>query len=343
MKTKIHGLGLQGEAIAYAMHKLGYEVFVEEQKAQKFNDSKTKLQRLGCTINRARDLDYDVVISCLPSFLNLELAERCVYNNTPYCDLGNDQAISLAIRDLGREMNSPVFPDLGLAPGLINILAANCQAKNLKLMAGALPICPKGELAFNLTSCEYGIYVDYTGVHDILRNGKIESMGSLSEIETIYIDKNLGVPKFYFEAAHTKNGLGCSVPDFNERGYLNYEFKSIRYSMHFKQILFLLNECRVSRMEFKQIMHHACPPTKQDFVVLGLIADDKQWFTGIMHDEHWTAMQKVTACTAGIVADMLAKRIIPVPTPTYFDVPLQELLNKLNQFGIVIDFSLPTL
>ena len=88
----------------------------------------------------------DIVISSLPYHQTEMIGYWCVDNGMRYCDLGGRVDVSRNINKhaLGAA-TKPVFTDLGLAPGWVNILAEEgCrqlhrQATTVKMMVGGLP------------------------------------------------------------------------------------------------------------------------------------------------------------------------------------------------------------
>src|SRR5690625_3287259 len=64
------------------------------------------------------------VISCLPYFLNIKIAEIAVETAVHYFDLTEDVPTLNAVRKLSENSNSVLAPQCGLAPGFIGILGA---------------------------------------------------------------------------------------------------------------------------------------------------------------------------------------------------------------------------
>ena len=337
MKAKILGLGKQGRAVAYAMNKLGYQVYGYDQSSICFEEAEKHLEKLNCKIIKDKEsIDFDVIISCLPYASNIPIANWAAYYKIPYCDLGGNPAISKQIINIGREHGSLTFPDLGLAPGLINILAAELSKvyKNLSLLVGGLPMHPEGRLEYAQVFSLDGLWNEYVGEDQIISNKKIKTIKTFTNIAT-YLFKDIREIKYpYLQGAYTKGGLGNSIDDFLAHGVENYEYKTLRNTNHFDYISFLLNDCQLNEREFKNIIEKACPPTKEDFVIMGIKSDDKLWHQLVIHDDDWTAMQKTTAFPTAVVADLIAQR--KINSPSYFNVPFEEFKKGMGELGIFL-------
>jgi len=124
----VFGAGRMGAVIAHAMKKLGHDVSVADASTKaldKLSPSyKTYLiNNLDENLKVILSKPFSLVISALPYHATKKVANVCIDNNIPYCDLGGSVPVSQDINNYAIEMGSMVFTDLGLAPGLVNILA----------------------------------------------------------------------------------------------------------------------------------------------------------------------------------------------------------------------------
>ncbi|HLW33846.1 MAG TPA: saccharopine dehydrogenase NADP-binding domain-containing protein, partial [Aequorivita sp.] len=91
--------------------------------------------------------DKDAVVSCLPYFLNIKIAETAVDMGVHYFDLTEDVPTLNAIQKMAENSKSVLAPQCGLAPGFIGILGAGLynqfsEVRAVKLRVGALPLHP---------------------------------------------------------------------------------------------------------------------------------------------------------------------------------------------------------
>src|SRR5690606_25549837 len=98
------------------------------------------------------------------------------------------------------------IPDLGVAPGMINILAGYGaslldQTDSIYLAVGGIPPSPGPPLEYNHVFSLEGLFDHYADVATIIRDGKKVYLRSLSEIEPIVFD-DFGD----LEACHTSGG-----------------------------------------------------------------------------------------------------------------------------------------
>jgi len=165
------GVGRMGTAIAYAMDKFGFQVTGMDTNRDAANNIPKKTNHEQTTdadgnnvagperndflvVKDADDIltglnvlnKFDVVISSLPYHQTEKVGLWCVDNGVRYCDLGGRVDVSQNINNAAKERaTAPVFTDLGLAPGLVNILAEEgCrkihgQPENVQMMVGGLP------------------------------------------------------------------------------------------------------------------------------------------------------------------------------------------------------------
>src|SRR5699024_9192458 len=68
--------------------------------------------------------NMDAVVSCLPYFLNIKIAEIAVQMGVHYFDLTEDVPTLHAIQKMSSESHVALVPQCGLAPGFIGILGA---------------------------------------------------------------------------------------------------------------------------------------------------------------------------------------------------------------------------
>lgn len=89
--------------------------------------------------------DKDAVVSCLPYFLNIKIAETAVDMGVHYFDLTEDVPTLNAILKMAQNSKSVLAPQCGLAPGFIGILGAGLysqfsEIRSVQLRVGALQV-----------------------------------------------------------------------------------------------------------------------------------------------------------------------------------------------------------
>ncbi|MDQ3519924.1 MAG: saccharopine dehydrogenase NADP-binding domain-containing protein, partial [Gemmatimonadota bacterium] len=179
--------------------------------------------------------ESDSVMSAIPYYFNLQLAEQAVQSRANFCDLGGNTEIVFQQKELdaaAKTQNVTVVPDCGLAPGMVNILAQHGinqldSVSSLRIYVGGLPQNPEPPLGYQIVYSLEGVLDYYTTLSWIVRDGKRVQMKALSERERVDFPKPVGE----LEAFHTAGGL--STMAFRYEGKIpSMEYKTLRYPGH---------------------------------------------------------------------------------------------------------------
>ena len=323
MKVIVYGCGQMGTCLTYRLYQLGYQVEIYDDFEEQMRLAKQKLHQFF-NVNVAADLTQaDAIISATMFEKNIEIATHCLENNIPYFDLGGDPKTDHAIYELSKKFNGTVFCSLGLAPGMVNIIAESMikeGTNTVKMRVGGLPKNPTNRLKYNTSWSPEGLANEYLGEYDVVRNGKLERVSTLDGVETLELEGNI------FEAFYTKGAVATSLNTSLARGIQNIDYKTIRYPGHNEYLKFMVEDLGLNNVKtFANYLQIACPPTKEDVVWVYVQVDEEKRYLKIEHDEHWTAMQKATAFPAAAVVHLFLSGCIPRKNVlTYADVPFEE-------------------
>src|SRR5204863_729274 len=113
-----------------------------------------------------------------------------------FCDLGGNNYIvddQLALDAEAKAAGINIIPDCGLAPGMVSILAmhgaANFdQVDEIHIRVGGLPQKPESPLNYQLVFSVEGLINEYIEVARVIRNGKITTVESMTELEELSFD-----------------------------------------------------------------------------------------------------------------------------------------------------------
>jgi lysine 6-dehydrogenase len=178
---------------------------------------------------------HDAVLSAIPYYFNGPLAALAVASGVHFCDLGGNTEIVLEQKKLDAEARAKglsIMPDCGLAPGMVNILAAEGirrldTAREVRIYVGGLPQHPEPPLNYQIVYSLEGALDYYTTQSWVLREGKPTQVDALSEIEPVQFPEPVG----QLEAFHTAGGI--STMPFAYAGKLEtMEYKTLRYPGH---------------------------------------------------------------------------------------------------------------
>ena len=208
------------------------------------------------------------VISGLPYYCNVGVAEIARSENLHYFDLTEDVEVTRAVRKLAAGADTVFVPQCGLAPGFISIAANELiqhfdELRSVKLRVGALPQHPNNVLKYSLTWSTDGVINEYGNLCQSIIGGKEVDVLPLEGLEEIEIDGTL------YEAFNTSGGLGSLAETYDGR-VTSMNYKTIRYPGHCEQIRLLMNGLKLNddRATLKRILENAVPQTLQDVVII---------------------------------------------------------------------------
>ena len=257
------------------------------------------------------------VISSLPYFCNVPVAEIARKEGLHYFDLTEDVAVTDAVRKLAHGAEQAFAPQCGLAPGFISI-AANELMKHfdtvtsVKMRVGALPQHPNNVLKYSLNWSIDGIINEYGNMCRSIVNGREVDVLPLEGLEQIEIDGTR------YEAFNTSGGLGSLWETYADQvNTMNY--KTIRYPGHCEQIRLLMNGLKLNhdRETLKHILENAVPQTLQDVVVIyaavtgyqdGQLREENyvnKVYPQVVAGRLWSAIQITTAAGICSIVDLV--------------------------------------
>jgi saccharopine dehydrogenase-like NADP-dependent oxidoreductase len=333
MIANVIGAGKMGLPITYGMAKLGCDVCLSDSHAGKMMEGGKLLEQEGYSVVLGENYDADITISAAPIKANYEIAKRCALEGIRYVDLGGNPEVSARIS--GYKRSVPFFPDMGLAPGWANILAEQAVRihprvpDTVNIRVGGLPANPQdgGILKYSLLFNSGGLYNEYTGPAEFLRDGKLETATALSELDDA--PSRLGP----LEAFLTKGGLNRTALSMQTQGVQNCMYRTLRYPGHHKYLKFMLDDCGMDEKQFCTSIERMCKVNSYDLTVIQIDVDDTCYEHVVHASRQWSAMQMATAFPTCAVAYLMAQgKFDNVTTVNYEDVPygeFRDLLDKL--------------
>ncbi|WP_077622871.1 saccharopine dehydrogenase family protein [Sediminibacillus massiliensis] len=308
---------------------------------------------------------YDVCINALFYSFNEKVAQAAIEVGVHSVDLGGHIGhITDRVLDLSSEAKAAgvtIIPDLGVAPGMINILSGHGVSKldqlaSIRLFVGGIPVQAEPPLEYNHVFSMEGLMDHYTDPSTIIRNGKMIEIPSLSEVERLYFDR-FGP----LEAFHTSGGTSTLLKSYPSIDTL--EYKTIRYPGHAEKMKLLVdlnltrNDIEVSvgksQVTPREVLLKTIDPIvelkdKDDVVLLrvivGGVKDTRnttyQYEMTTFKDRanQVTAMARATANTISVVAQMVGSNIIRkrgVHPPEQI-VPGDVYMKEMAKRGVVI-------
>jgi saccharopine dehydrogenase-like NADP-dependent oxidoreductase len=259
----------------------------------------------------------EAVISSLPYYCNVGVAEAARAAGAHYFDLTEDVDVTRAVIRIAQGAAQAFVPQCGLAPGFISIAANELMShfdrlRAVKLRVGALPQHPNNVLKYSLTWSTEGLINEYGNPCQAIADGRTLEVAPLEGLEEIEIDGTL------YEAFNTSGGLGSLAESHGARcESMNY--KTIRYPGHCAQMRLLMNDLKLNqdRKTLKHVLENAVPQTLQDVVIVYAAVTGTQ--DGELREENyvnkiypqmiagrlWSAIQVTTAAGISAVVDLV--------------------------------------
>ncbi|HKC39915.1 MAG TPA: saccharopine dehydrogenase C-terminal domain-containing protein [Gemmatimonadales bacterium] len=247
MRMLVLGAGLQGSACAYDLlqrpevervtladlHPRRAAPFLIKRKNKRLVTARLDAK----SGPRLRKLmrGHDAVMNALPYYFNYPVAKAAVTMGLHCADLGGNTEIVQKQKTLhaaAQKKHVSVIPDCGLAPGMVNIIAAEGirqvgDADSVKIFVGGLPQHPEPPLNYQIVYSLEGALDYYTTPSWVLREGRPVQVDALSELEAVEFPSPVGT----LEAFHT--GGGISTMPWAYRGKVRtMEYKTLRYPGH---------------------------------------------------------------------------------------------------------------
>jgi lysine 6-dehydrogenase len=247
MRMLVLGAGLQGSACAYDLlqNPAVSQVRLADLRFDHLPPFLAPLSgpRLLPTPLDVRDRDAvlavmresDAVMSAIPYYFNLQLAECAVEAGVHFCDLGGNTEIVFQQKALvarAAQKGITIVPDCGVAPGMVNIFAEHGirqldAVESVRIYVGGLPQNPEPPLNYQIVYSLEGVLDYYTTLSWVVRKGKREQVVALSEREIVAFPQPVGD----LEAFHTAGGLSTMAWRY-EGKIPTMEYKTLRYPGH---------------------------------------------------------------------------------------------------------------
>lgn len=319
-KIAVLGLGKVGSLVATLL-STKYQVTGVDQNIGKEDFHFKAVNADVSDDNSLRELlaDKEAVVSCLPYFLNIKIAETAAELGVHYFDLTEDVPTLNAIKKIAAKSNAVLAPQCGLAPGFIGILGAGLynkfsEIRSVKLRVGALPLHPMGQLGYSFTWSAEGVINEYLNDAEVIHNGQRKMLASLGDLESININ---GRP---YEAFLTSGGLGTMCETLEGR-VDSLDYKTIRYPGHRDGMKLFLYDLKMKndRDQAKAILNNALPLVDEDIVLVYAAVEgimdgqlrrkefSESYRNISINKKDWRAISWTTACSISAVVDLVSE------------------------------------
>lgn len=247
MRMLVLGAGLQGSACAYDLlqrpevdrvtladlHPERAAAFLKKRKTKRLVTARLDANKAGALQKLLRG--HDAVMNALPYYFNYPVSKAAVSGGLHCADLGGNTEIvqkQKTLHKAAQRKKVSVIADCGLAPGMVNIIAAEGirrvgEAETVKIFVGGLPQNPEPPLNYQIVYSLEGALDYYTTPSWVLREGRPARVDALSELEEVQFPSPVGT----LEAFHTGGGIS-TMPWAYSGKIRTMEYKTLRYPGH---------------------------------------------------------------------------------------------------------------
>ncbi|MEL9991816.1 MAG: saccharopine dehydrogenase C-terminal domain-containing protein [Thermoproteus sp.] len=289
----------------------------------------------------------DLAISALPGPVAYRAARRILERGLDLIDISYMPEDAFTLNDVAKKSGARYVPDAGVAPGLSNVLVGRLLSEagklnSVKIYVGGVPKAPVGPLGYSITWSPYDLIEEYTRPARIIREGRMESVDPLSEVEIV--ETPLGkMEAFYTDGLRTLLQT-VKVPNMFE--------KTLRWPGHVEKIrllrdLGLMSDEIIEGAKPKQVLASLLGRLKFDVPdvvymrVVGETADGKTTYEVLVEPQGvWSAMQRATGLSAVALMSVVKDLDPGVTAPEYIGLSNKlapRVLAYLKQNGISIN------
>jgi lysine 6-dehydrogenase len=242
MNIAVLGAGMVGRAIALDLaSSFTITSFdLSEQNLQLLKERNSSIQTQQADLKQydqyAKWLaPFDIVVTAVPGFMGFDLLKAVINCRKNVADISFFPEDALQLDKLAKEKNVTVITDIGVAPGLSNLILGRYNEEitvtNFECYVGGLPKIRKKPFEYKAPFSPADVIEEYIRPARLKENGEIVTKPALSEREYINFD---GVGTL--EAFNT-DGLRSLL--FTMPHIANMKEKTLRYPGHSELIIAL--------------------------------------------------------------------------------------------------------
>ncbi|HJM55542.1 MAG TPA: saccharopine dehydrogenase C-terminal domain-containing protein [Poseidonia sp.] len=183
------GSGLVGAFVVRHLVKAGHDVHVYDLKA---SDVDGITMHIGDITNELGQIPEGLVVNMLPGDIGGMCTENLVKLGRKVVDLSFAEETPERLHEQALASNATVVWDVGIAPGLSNMLLAEAQAKlgkftNAEIRVGGNPSQPDEKWSYMAPFSPADVIAEYTRPARVIRNSTITTLPALDERHLIEV------------------------------------------------------------------------------------------------------------------------------------------------------------
>ncbi len=179
--------------------------------------------------------DFDLIVNAVPGFIGYETLKRCIEAGKDVVDIAFYPEDVFGLSDLAKQKKVRVIADMGVAPGMSNLLTGYAASKmdkvdNVEIYVGGLPKIRQLPWEYKAVFSPADVLEEYTRPARLVENGVIVTKPPLTEIEHLEFD-GIGTLE-----AFNSDGLRSLLFTIKAR---NMKEKTLRYPGYAEKIKLL--------------------------------------------------------------------------------------------------------
>lgn len=202
-KILVLGSGLVGGPIAMDLAKdADMQVTVADiNKASLTRITDERIQKIQADLSDTNELnaiasDHDLIVNAVPGFMGYETLKRCIEAEKDIVDIAFYPEDVFMLNDLAKTRGVTVIADMGVAPGMSNLLTGFAvsklkKTKNVEIFVGGIPKLRQQPWEYKAVFSPTDILEEYTRPARLVEHGKVVTKPPLTEIEHLEFD-NIG-------------------------------------------------------------------------------------------------------------------------------------------------------
>ncbi len=195
------GAGLVGRPIALDLAKSGeFRVSTADTNADSLDKfATTNIRAIIFDISQKEKLlqllkGFDLVVNAVPGFMGYETLKTCILAGKNTADIAFYPEDVLELHKLAKEKKVTIISDIGVAPGMSNLLTAWAvsqltETDSVKIYVGGLPKIRQLPWEYKAVFSPSDVIEEYTRPARIIENWKTVVKKPLTEIELLNFEK----------------------------------------------------------------------------------------------------------------------------------------------------------
>ena len=182
----VFGYGLIGKYVSLHLAKRGYSITVIDQEKKSSDNQNITFVQTNAYNYVSNLTENDFVINLLPGQFGHEIRKELISRKITLIDVAFSHELPQSLDEYAKESGSHVIWDVGIAPGLSNMLVADALEElgsldSVNIIVGGNPLEPDGNWSYMAPFSPVDVVEEYTRPARILQDGNIIMVPALSE------------------------------------------------------------------------------------------------------------------------------------------------------------------